>query len=83
MKKFIKWFKRQKWYIKILVVLTFPIIGVVLGFLYINKKKTKETVIYNKDDFVKVEKNEDETQKLPETPDLDKTLNDMGEHMNE
>lgn len=83
MSNFKKWFKERKWYTKILIVLLFPLIGIIIVYLYINKKRIKEKVIYDKNEFVRIERDEDKTQKLPETPDLDETLDQMGEHMNE
>lgn len=74
MKKIWEWYKKQKVWVKILcfAVLLIPVIIKIIAILTRNK-----TMIFDKDDFIQIDDNPDETQVLPDTPDLDNTIDDI------
>lgn len=57
-------------------------IGVAIGAVLIAMFRSKEGTLDIKDDAIKIKKKENGTQKLPETPDLDKELKKINKSIN-
>lgn len=81
LKKFKKWFDRQHWTVKGIVYLLIPVLIAI--YLWERFSRGTEKVFVDKDKVFELDKNPDGTQKLPDTPGLDETLDDILEHINE